>query len=122
MKITRIAAILLLAILLVSVSACCPESGGPGATPTPTPTPTATPTPLPTVTMSCEQARDAIQVALDDYYAEHGQWPTADGQPGDIQWAKLVPDFITGVPSNDSTCDWQVNSEPEGEVCIGHWC
>ena len=122
MKITRIAVILLLGILLVSGFACCPEGAGPVATPTPTPTPTATPTPLPTVTMSCEQARDAIQVALDDYYAEHGQWPTADGQPGDIQWAKLVPDFMTGVPSNDSSCEWGVNSEPEGEVCLQHLC
>lgn len=118
MKITRIAAILLLGILLVSASACCPEGAGPG----PTPTPTVTPTPLPTVTMSCEQARDAIQVALDDYYDEQGEWPTADGQPGDIQWAKLVPDYMAGVPSNDNSCDWQVNSDPAGEVCLQYLC
>ena len=118
MKIARIAAILLLGILLVSAFACCPESAGPG----PTPTPTATPTPLPTVPMSCEQARDAIQPALDDYYDQTGEWPTADGQPGDIVWSKLVTDYMSAVPSIDSQCDWGVNSDPEGEVCIGHWC
>lgn len=42
MKITRIAVILLLGILLVSGVACCPQGAGPEATPTPTPTPTAT--------------------------------------------------------------------------------
>ncbi|MCK5653951.1 MAG: hypothetical protein KAH98_02315 [Dehalococcoidia bacterium] len=117
MRIARIAAVLLLGIMLISSFAC----GGDEA-PTPTPTPTGTPTPLPTVTMSCEQALAAIQQALDAYNAEHGDWPTTDGQPGDIEWSKLVPDFMAGIPSNDSKCEWQVNSDPEGEVCLRNIC
>ena len=115
MKIARIVIILLLGILLVSGFACCPEGAGPEATPTPTPTVTHTPT-------QCEADRDAIQAALDAYHDETGEWPTADGQPGDIDWDKLVPDFLSDIPLTDSICDWRVNSDPEGEVCIGHWC
>jgi len=117
MKIKRVAAIFILGILLVAASAC-----GLGPEPTPTPTPTATPTPLPTVTMSCEEARDAIQAALDAYHDETGEWPTSDGQPGDIEWTELVPDFMAGIPANDSMCKWQVNSDPLGEVCLLNAC
>jgi hypothetical protein len=94
----------------------------PTPTPTATPTPTPTPTPLPTVVMSCDQARDAIQIALDTYNAMHGEWPTIDGQPGDMDWTKLVPDFIDGIPSNDTKCEWWVNSDPEGDVCLQNVC
>ena len=88
----------------------------------PTPTPIPSPTPLPIISMSCVEARDAIQDALNIYNTQYQEWPTADGQPGDIEWIKLVPDFIAGVPSNDSLCDWWVNSGPEGEVCVRHQC
>lgn len=88
----------------------------------PTPTPTPTPTPLPTVSMSCVEARDTIQDALNGYDIQYQEWPTANGQPGDIEWAKLVPEFMTGIPSNDSLCDWWVNSNPEGEVCLQNMC
>jgi len=84
--------------------------------------PTPSPTALPTVTMSCTEARDTTQAALDGYHAEHGEWPTADGQPGDIVWPKLVPQFMDGVPSNDGDCDWWVNSSPEGDVCVQNMC
>jgi hypothetical protein len=106
---------LLLGILLVSGFACCPEGAGPEATPTPTPTVTP-------VLTQCEMDRDAIQAALDAYHDETGEWPTADGQPGDIEWGKLVPGFLDALPPTAETCDWRVNSDPEGEVCIGHWC
>ena len=127
MKKSRIAVVLLLVIVLVSGLACC--GGGesvptptPMPTPTATPTPTPTPTPLPTVVMSCDQARDAVQIALDAYNAVHGEWPTIDGQPGDIDWTKLVPDFINGIPSNDTKCEWWVNSDPKGDVCLQNVC
>ncbi len=110
-KKASIAVVLLLGIMLVSSFAC----GGDG-------TPTPTPTPLPTVVMTCVPARDAIQEALNDYNDEHGDWPTADGQPGDIEWTKLVPAFMAGIPSNDSKCEWQVNSDPEGVVCLLNTC
>ena len=84
--------------------------------------PTPTPTPLPIITMSCVQARDAIQDALIDYNAVYGEWPTADGQPGDIEWTELVPEFMAGIPSIDSSCNWWVNSDPEGGVCVRHEC
>ena len=88
----------------------------------PTPTPIPSPTPLPIITMSCVEARDAIQDALNIYNTQYQEWPTTDGQPGDIEWTKLIPEFIAGVPSNDSLCDWWVNSGPEGEVCVRHQC
>jgi hypothetical protein len=88
----------------------------------PSPTPAPTPIPLPTISMSCVEAMGAIQDALNIYSTQYKEWPTTDGQPGDIQWAKLVPDFMAGVPSNDSLCDWWVNSDPEGAVCVRHQC
>ena len=117
MKNMRITLIVLVIGLLALASACAIDGE-----PTPTPTPTPTPSPTPLVTMSCEIARDSIQVALDAYHAEYGEWPTADSQPGDIDWDKLVPAFMDITPSNDSRCDWRVNSDPEGEVCALHTC
>ncbi len=92
----------------------------PTATPTPepTPTPTPTPTPLPTVTMGCEDTLAALETAVDDYHGQFGEWPTADGEPGDIAWEKLVPGFLAGVPVNDNNCDWWVDDDPEGAVCL----
>jgi hypothetical protein len=68
------------------------------------------------------EARDTIQNALNGYDIQYQEWPTANGQPGDIEWVKLVPEFMTGIPSNDSLCDWWVNSNPEGEVCLQNMC
>jgi hypothetical protein len=66
----------------------------------------------------CEDDRDATQAALRAYHSEQGEWPTADGGPGDIEWDKMMPGFIDEIPINDYFCDWQVNSNPEGEVCL----
>ena len=63
----------------------------------------------------------AIQAALDAYHDENGEWPTDDGGPGGIEWEELVPDFLSEIPSA-SKCDWQVNSDPEGEVCVPEHC
>ncbi len=90
-------------------------------TPTLVPTPTIIPTgtPLPTQeTGSCVSDRDGIQVALDAYHAQNGDWPTTDGQSGDIEWGKLIPDLLDGVPHTDSSCEWQVDDDPEGSVCL----
>ena len=65
---------------------------------------------------------NAIQAALHAYYSKFGEWPTASGEPGDIKWNKLVPDFLPYIPHTDSQCDWQVNSDPEGEVCLWEIC
>ena len=81
------------------------------------PTPTTSPTPTP-----CETDRDTIQAALYAYYAEKGEWPTANGQPGKIDWDKLMPGFLDAIPSTDSKCHWQVNSNPEGRVCLLRTC
>ncbi len=115
MKARGILVIFILGMLVVSGFAC----GGGGeseATPTPTLTPTPTPTPAPT---QCEADRDAVQAALYAYYAEEGEWPTETGGPGDIEWEKLVPSFLPTIPATDDNCDWSVNSDPEGEVCVG---
>ena len=118
MKIIPVLIIILVAAIAVIVAIGVKGGFAPGPTPTPPPTATS----LPTVIMGCTEARNAIQDALDLYHAEYGEWPTADGQPGDIEWTKLVPDFMAGIPSNDSKCEWQVNSDPEGVVCLRNIC
>ncbi|MDD5095720.1 MAG: hypothetical protein PHV74_15300 [Dehalococcoidia bacterium] len=91
----------------------------PSATAIPTPSPAESPTPTPTQTpTACEIQRDAIQVAISGYHDTNGEWPTADGVSGDISWDKLIPDFLAEIPSLDSTCEWQVNNNPEGTVCL----
>jgi len=114
MKAKQVIALSLLAILLLSTFAC--GGGGEEVTPTPTPTPTPTLTPTPT---QCEADRDAVQAALYAYYEEKEEWPTETGEPGDVEWGKLVPNFLPEYPSTDKDCDWSVNSNPEGEVCVG---
>lgn len=124
MKTKGIVTILILSLLLVPGLACG-GGGEPAATPTPTLTPTPEPTPGRTPT-KCEADRDAIQAALDAYHDGTGQWPTSDGGPGDIEWEKLVPDFLSEKPATDSTtggkCDWRVDSNPEGGVCLTERC
>jgi hypothetical protein len=118
MKVTMIAVILLVGILLTAGCAC----GGSSSQPTPSPIASTTPTLLPIVVMSCTDAEYDIQDAISDYYNDYDEWPTSNGEPGDIEWTKLVPDFMAAVPSNDSKCDWWVNSDPEGEVCLLNQC
>ena len=100
---SSILATLLLSILLVSGLGCSPR---PEATPTPTPT-------------QCEADKAAVQTAISTFYMGCWQWPTADGEPGDIEWTKLVPDLLASIPITDSKCDWSVNSDPEGTACAG---
>ena len=104
--------VLLLSISLMSATACT-AMGGAAATPTPTPEALLT---------KCEKDRGAIQAAIYAYDADYGEWPTADGQPGDIWWDKLVREYLDDIPPTDSKCDWQVNSDPEGEVCVPNIC
>jgi len=134
--------IMLLTSLLFLTGAMCQD--GQGAQPTPTPTativPTSTPsvagptatvtaiaTATPTATLTvvatlgpegCVPDRDAIPVAINAYHAAHGDWPTDDGKPGDIEWSKLVKSYLPYMPHTNDECDWQVNSRPEGEVCV----
>ena len=130
MKIIPVLIIILVAAIAVIVAIGVTGGFEPGSTPTstaePTPTPASTPTatltPLPTVVMGCVEARDTIQDALESYNTEYGNWPTMDGEPGEIEWTKLVPNFMEAVPANDSKCDWWVNSDPEGEVCVQNTC
>lgn len=117
MKAMRVLLLLVLVALLLSAGACTVDQSPPV-----TPTPEDTPTPVPTASSSCDQARDAIQVAIDAYHDRYGAWPTADGAAGDVDWSKLVPEFMEAAPANDSKCDWGVNSEPEGIVCVLHRC
>jgi hypothetical protein len=93
------------------------QLGNAGTGPSPTSGPTAT-----LVPEGCEPDRDAIQAALNAYHTRNDKWPTADGQTGDIDWDKLVPSFLPYIPHTDSNCDWQVNSNPEGTVCLAHPC
>ncbi|MDY6918106.1 MAG: hypothetical protein SVP26_09225 [Chloroflexota bacterium] len=117
MRVSRVVLLLFLGILLLSSWGCVVDQSPPA-----TPTPEATPTPLATASMNCSQAKVAIQAAIDAYSAKYGAWPTGNGTAADIEWSKLVPEFMGAVPGNDSKCDWQVNSNPEGEVCVVHHC
>ncbi|MFA4837483.1 MAG: hypothetical protein WC749_15620 [Dehalococcoidia bacterium] len=136
---------LLLAVVLMFAAACGSGSSDeyPGKEPTPTTastlTPTAvtqptvtliptaaaqltvTPTPLPAEPPECEADRVAIQGALDAYYAANGMWPTTDGKPGLIEWDKLVPGLLEKPPTTIK-CNWQVSSDPEGQVCRSAHC
>ena len=100
-----------------------PTSTPPAAEPTPSATPDstteATPTTVATLSAGdCVTDRDAIQAAVDAYHRDHGEWPTADGRPGAIIWSKLVNDYLPYHPYTRVHCYWQVNSYPEGEVCV----
>lgn len=112
MRAANIAMILLLGTLLIAGIACVEGSGEGGQE-----TAIATLGPV-----KCDYDRDAINAVLGPYYTMHGQWPTADGQPGDIDWDKLVPRFLPYVPKTDSKCQWGVNSDPEGKACIQNRC
>ena len=82
-----------------------------------------TPTPTSTAPVSnCEQDKMDIQAALDAYYDDHTGWPTANGLSGDIIWDELVPEYMAEMPLIDSSCDWQVSSYLEGQVCVAHTC
>ena len=125
MRIMRIVIAVFLGILL-AVGLACSGGNSEGPTPVPTSMPeqprTLTPTPLPTVVMSCSEVLNSIKAPLVNYHDRYGEWPTVDGQPGDIEWSKLVPEFIEGIPSNDKQCDWWVNSHFWGTVCVQNRC
>ena len=105
--------IIYLAIVAVVIVFAAKEA--PKAETTPTPTATAT-----VEKTQCETDRDTIQEALNAYHEENGNWPTANGQPGDIVWDKLAPEYMsTGI---DDQCDWHVSSNPVGTVCVAHTC
>jgi hypothetical protein len=79
--------------------------------------------PAPTVQKTpCETDRDSIQKSLNAYNEANDDWPTANGQPGDIVWDKLVPEYMSEMPVIDDQCDWQVSGNPEGTVCVAHTC
>jgi len=115
--------VIYLAIVAVATVYAAKEEPEPEHTPTPTATVTETVTPAPTAPVSsCEKDKNDIQAALNAYHAANGDWPTANGQPGDIVWDKLVPQYMSAMPLIDSSCNWQVNSNPEGSVCVAHTC
>jgi hypothetical protein len=141
MRLSGIITISLLFILLTCILSCAEGSnnGAPSTTPalsptvtpsvSPTISPTASPTFLatPTATLGpegCEPDRDAIQAAINAYHADNGNWPTTTtfGEPGNIKWSVLVPDYLPYIPHTDARCDWQVNTDPEGEVCLWELC
>lgn len=106
----RFAAVLLACALLISAAAC--NGGGGGE-------PTAVPTLGPA---GCAPDRDATQAAIDAYHSRYRSWPTADGRPGDMDWDKLVPQYLPYIPKTDSRCKWGVNGQPEGEACLQNRC
>ena len=109
MAVARFVAIVLLCLLLIPAIACDGDGGEPTAVPTLGPA-------------GCAPDRDATGAAIDAYHAKYGDWPTADGEPGDMDWDKLVPEFLTYIPQTDSKCRWGVESDPEGQVCLQNRC
>ena len=117
MRPATVAMILLLGIMLLP-SIACVEGSGEGGKATATATATLGP-------VKCDYDRDAINAVLRPYYAEHGEWPTADGQPGDIDWDKLVPEYLPYIPKTDNKCQWgirEVDGDPPGKACIQNRC
>ena len=113
MKKSRLTLLLLLAVIVAFGVACDVGERTPA-------TPTATLGPS-----GCNYDRDAINAVLGPYYAEHGEWPTADGQPGDMDWDKLVPEYLPYIPKTDSKCQWgvrEVEGDPPGKACIQNRC
>ena len=91
------------------------------STPITSPSSESSPSSLPTSPKPptlCETQSAAIQEAVNLYQDEHKEWPTHDGKPGNIQWEKLVPDVLANEPSTDYQCDWQIDDDPEGTVCL----
>ena len=112
-----------LAILVVAVVFVIKDESEAEPSPTPTATATETAAPTPTAYISnCEEDKSNIQAALNAYHEANGEWPTANGQPADIVWDELVPEYMSEMPVIDSSCDWQVSSNPEGNVCVSHTC
>jgi hypothetical protein len=112
--------IIVLYLALVAIATVFAANEEPEAEHTPTPTATATETVSPSPTAQktqCEIDIENIQVALDAYLDAHGNWPTSNGSPGKIEWDKLVPEFLNATPSTANSCKWQVNSDPEGQIC-----
>jgi len=107
--------IIYLAITLVAAIFVIKEEPEAETEPTPTAKATVQKTP-------CETDRDTIQEALNAYNEANDDWPTANGQPGDIVWDKLVPEYMIEMPVIDDQCDWQVSGNPEGNVCVAHTC
>jgi len=109
--------IIVLYLALVAVVIVFATKEEPKAEFTPTPTPTAT-----APVSNCEKDKSDIQAALNAYHEDNADWPTANGQAGDIVWDKLVPEYMSTMPVIDGDCDWQVSSNPEGNVCVAHTC
>lgn len=95
------------------------------ASPTPSSTPVSTispePTPVPTKSR-CEMDMETIQAAIDIYITQHNEWPTVDGQPGPMDWDKLIPGYMDEKPYANDKCKWGVNSDPQGDACMAHRC
>ncbi|NQT71986.1 MAG: hypothetical protein HQ553_04350 [Chloroflexi bacterium] len=122
MRYRSLLVVLFISVLLISAFACDGDSDTETAIAvTSTPSITSSPTPPPTSPKPptlCDTQTVAIQEAVYAYHDEHDKWPTFDGKPGDIQWNKLVPDLLANEPSTDYQCDWQVDDDPEGTVCL----
>jgi len=112
MKITRIAAIFLLGILLVSGFACCPAPE-PAPTPTPTPTPTLTPTRTPTPTPTGQVMKPIVNYIPSDWELEEDTpYPQYIGRLEGVNWGLL--DYTDQVDW-DYVYIWYGNIAPELE-------
>ena len=70
----------------------------------------------------CELDMEMIQNAIDVYNSQYDQWPTINGQPGPIEWDKIVPEYMEVMPYADNRCQWKVDDDPEGFVCKEEDC
>lgn len=103
MKVTRIVAILLLGILLVSASACCPEGAGPEATPTPTP--------VSQITDEWEAESCVVEHLYDTATTYHGQLVLAeivDFWGGGRRWQDIDGSWMVTIWLDD----FQVEGNP----------
>jgi len=47
-----------------------------------------------------------VQTMVDAYYLDNdGEYPTPDGKSGDVDWEKVVPDYMRKQPDSDYALD-----------------
>lgn len=70
---------------------------------------------------ACRVEKRDIEAAVFSYYHENLKWPTDEGGPGDIDFTKLMGDYLDDTPASDESCLWQIAENgavvPGGEDC-----
>lgn len=70
---------------------------------------------------ACRVEKRSIEAAVFSYYNQNAEWPTDEGGAGDIDFTKLVGDYLDDTPASDESCLWQIDDNgavvPDSEDC-----